>query len=44
MNNSQANLLISQLLSKNPGLRLGGSYNNLKNHIFFNNFAWVKLY
>ncbi len=41
MNNAHANLLVSQLLSKNPGLRLGGSYSNLKNHSFFNNFAWV---
>ena len=44
MNNSSANLLISQLLNKNPSLRLGGSYIKLKNHPFFNNFDWVNIF
>jgi len=34
--------LINQLLDKNnPSNRLGGSYNNLKNHPFFVGFDWV---
>lgn len=41
MNNASACLLISQLLNKNPSLRLGGSYSKLKNHNFFTHFDWV---
>lgn len=41
MNHPSANLLISQLLNKNPSLRLGGSYSKLKNHHFFTHFDWV---
>ena len=38
-----AKSLISQLLDKhNPANRLGGSYQNLKNHPFFSGFNWVK--
>jgi hypothetical protein len=44
MNNSSANQLISQLLNKNPSVRLGGSYNKLKNHNFFSLFDWVIFY
>jgi len=34
--------LISQLLDKNnPNNRLGGSFDNLKKHEFFNGFDWV---
>jgi hypothetical protein len=40
-NQPSANLLISQLLSKNPSLRLGGSYAKLKSHHFFAHFDWV---
>jgi len=37
-----AKSLISQLLDKtNPCNRLGGSFNNLKNHSFFSGFDWV---
>jgi len=39
-----AKLLIAQLLDKsNPNNRLGGSYQNLKNHPFFAGFDWVQL-
>lgn len=41
MNNPLANHLISQLLNKNPSLRLGGSYSKLKSHNFFAEFDWV---
>lgn len=41
MNQASANLLISQLLNKNPSLRLGGSYAKLKSHHFFAHFDWV---
>ena len=44
MNNVSANLLISQLLNKNPSMRLGGSYSKLKAHHFFNHFDWVTIY
>jgi hypothetical protein len=34
--------LIGQLLDKsNPNNRLGGSFDNLKKHEFFNGFDWV---
>jgi hypothetical protein len=34
--------LINQLLDKNnPNNRLGGSFDNLKKHEFFNGFDWV---
>jgi hypothetical protein len=36
--------LIAQLLDKsNPSNRLGGSFNHLKSHPFFNGFDWVKI-
>lgn len=39
-----AKLLIAQLLDKtNPANRLGGSYQNLRAHPFFNGFDWVIL-
>ena len=44
MNDSSSNLLISQLLNKNPSIRLGGSYSKLKSHPFFNHFDWVFIY
>ena len=44
MNNAPANHFISQLLNKNPSLRLGGSYSKLKNHHFFSQFDWVIIF
>ena len=38
-----SNSFISQLLSKNPDSRLGGSYTDLKKHAFFNGFDWYQL-
>ncbi|CAD8135411.1 unnamed protein product [Paramecium pentaurelia] len=35
---------IEQLLSKQPALRLGTSYANLKSHPWFDDFNWDKLY
>ena len=43
MSNAHFNLITSQLLSKNPVLRIGGSYSKLKNHSFFKGFDWVLL-
>ena len=35
--------LVEQLLSKNPAMRLGSSFDNLKNHPWFADFDWDKL-
>ncbi|EGR27973.1 protein kinase domain protein [Ichthyophthirius multifiliis] len=35
--------LIQQLLNRQPQMRLGGSFNNLKQHQFFKNMDWVFL-
>jgi cGMP-dependent protein kinase len=40
MRDSISNSFISQLLSKNPDSRLGGSYSDLKKHPFFQGFDW----
>jgi len=44
MKNSQVNGFISLLLNKNPEIRLGGSYNNLKSHQFFSSVKWVNIF
>ena len=38
-----SNSFISQLLSKNADSRLGGSYSDLKKHVFFQGFDWQQL-
>ncbi len=38
-----SNSFISQLLNKNPDSRLGGSYSDLKKHLFFQGFDWHAL-
>jgi cGMP-dependent protein kinase len=43
MKDPVSNTFISQLLSKNPDSRLGGSYTDLKKHAFFNGFDWHQL-
>jgi cGMP-dependent protein kinase len=43
MKDPVSNTFISQLLSKNPDSRLGGSYTDLKKHAFFNGFDWYQL-
>jgi len=35
--------LVEQLLSKNPAMRLGSSFENLKNHPWFEGFEWDRL-
>lgn len=35
--------LIEQLLSKSPAMRLGGTFDNLKAHPWFDNLSWVRL-
>ena len=40
MKDTVSNNLISQLLSKNPDSRLGGSYSDLKKHPYFMGFDW----
>jgi cGMP-dependent protein kinase 1 len=34
---------IAQMLSRNPAKRLGGSFDNLKSNLWFQNFDWDKL-
>lgn len=41
MKDQTANSFITQLLNKNPELRLGGSYNALKRHPFLSSIDWV---
>lgn len=41
MKDSIANSFITQLLSKLPELRLGGSYTSLKRHPFLSSIEWV---
>ena len=41
--NSKTRAIITQLLSKNPPKRIGGSIENLKNHTWFSGFEWDKL-
>lgn len=36
--------LLRQLLSRQPEARLGGSFQNLKNHEWFEDFDWVILF
>lgn len=43
MRDPVSNSFISQLLSKNPDSRLGGSYSDLKKHLFFQGFDWHQL-
>ena len=43
MKDTNSNSFISQLLSKNPDSRLGGSYSDIKKHPFFGNFDWHQL-
>jgi cGMP-dependent protein kinase len=43
MRDPVSNSFISQLLSKNPDSRLGGSYSDLKKHLFFQGFDWHHL-
>jgi cGMP-dependent protein kinase len=43
MRDPVSNSFISQLLSKNPDSRLGGSYSDLKKHMFFQGFDWHQL-
>jgi cGMP-dependent protein kinase len=40
---SPARPLVEQLLSKNPAMRLGSSFDSLKNHAWFAEFDWDKL-
>lgn len=40
---STAKKMIEQLLSKNPSMRLGGTVQNLKNHLWFTGMNWEKL-
>lgn len=42
--NSKAITIVTQLLSKNPAKRLGGSIENLKSHGWFSGFEWDKLF
>ncbi|EGR27103.1 hypothetical protein IMG5_201250 [Ichthyophthirius multifiliis] len=44
MNDEIAKEFIKQLLSKVPEIRIGGSFQNLKNNIWFKNFDWLALY
>lgn len=37
----QARPLIEQLLSKSPAMRLGGTFDNLKDHPWFSSLLWV---
>lgn len=39
--NPHSKQLIEQLLSKNPAMRIGGSFENIKNHAWFSSFDWV---
>ena len=41
MKDPSTNQFISQLLSKNPDSRLGGSFSNLKSHAFLKKIEWV---
>lgn len=43
MKDPVSNSFVSQLLSKNPDSRLGGSYSDLKKHPFFQGFDWHQL-
>lgn len=43
MRDPVSNSFISQLLSKNADSRLGGSYSDLKKHMFFQGFDWHQL-
>ena len=43
MRDPVSNSFVSQLLSKNPDSRLGGSYSDLKKHVFFQGFDWHQL-
>jgi hypothetical protein len=43
MKDEKAKSLIVQLLNKIPEVRLGGSFNALKGHAFFEEIDWVYL-
>ncbi len=43
MKDKNAKKLIDQLLDHVPEKRLGGSFENLKQHMWFNNLDWKKL-
>ncbi|CAD8086133.1 unnamed protein product [Paramecium sonneborni] len=43
MSDKSAKLFIEQLLNRIPELRLGGSYQTLKQHVWFQDFQWENL-
>ena len=40
MKDEIANTFITQLLNRNPEARIGESYSEIKNNLFFNSIEW----
>jgi cGMP-dependent protein kinase len=44
LSNARVRRFLTQLLDKQPSIRLGGSYSALKAHKWFDSVDWDKLY